>query len=343
MRGMDVCVIGGGPAGLAAAIAARHRGLSVVVMDGHRPPIDKPCGEGLMPDARREAARLGIEIPMADGFEFRGIRFHGAGRSVEAGFPQGRGIGVRRTALHEAMINSAVRAGAELRWNSPVSRFEDVQSRWIVGADGASSRVRRWAGLDSCVRNTRRFAYRQHFAVAPWTDCMEIYWGAGCQIYVTPVGPGEVCVALISRTPQLRLHEALERIFPALRARLGEAEATSRERGSVTATMRLRSVARRNVALIGDASGSVDAITGEGLCLSFKQAGLLADAMARGDLAAYDRAHPRLAIRPYLMSKAMLMLDRGAAIRRASMTAMSWHPRIFQTMLAVHVSEKLAY
>ncbi|MDP9171711.1 MAG: FAD-dependent monooxygenase, partial [Acidobacteriota bacterium] len=294
----DVCVIGGGPAGLAAAIAARRRGLSVVVMDGLRPPIDKACGEGLMPDSRRAAARLGIEIPAAMGFEFPGIRFHGAGRSVEAQFPDGCGIGVRRIALHQAMIDSAVRAGVELRWESPVSRFRDLKARWIVGADGASSRVRRWAGLDSCVRNSRRLAYRQHFAIAPWTDCMEIYWGVGCQIYVTPVGAREVCVALISKAPELRLWEALERFFPVLRARLAGVEVTSRERGSVTATMRLRTVARANVALIGDASGSVDAITGEGLCLSFRQAELLADAMSSGDLAGYDRAHPRLAVRP---------------------------------------------
>jgi menaquinone-9 beta-reductase len=41
----DVFVIGGGPAGLAAAIAARAKGLRVTVADGGVPPIDKPCGE----------------------------------------------------------------------------------------------------------------------------------------------------------------------------------------------------------------------------------------------------------------------------------------------------------
>ena len=47
----DVFVIGGGPAGLAAAIAARQQGLRVLVADGAKPPIDKACGEVLMPDA----------------------------------------------------------------------------------------------------------------------------------------------------------------------------------------------------------------------------------------------------------------------------------------------------
>jgi len=46
----EILVIGGGPAGLAAAIAARKKGFEVHVADGAEPPIDKACGEGLMPN-----------------------------------------------------------------------------------------------------------------------------------------------------------------------------------------------------------------------------------------------------------------------------------------------------
>jgi flavin-dependent dehydrogenase len=339
MADPDLLVIGGGPAGLAVAIAARRRGWSVVVADGNCPPIDKACGEGLMPDSRRAAAHIGIHLPESLGCEFRGVRFHGAGRSVEADFPDGeRGIGVRRIRLHEALVDTAVQAGAELRWGAPVGGIEDIRARWIIGADGAGSRVRRWAGLDSCVRHSRRFSYRRHYSIAPWTDYTEIHWGEGCQIYVTPVGPCEVCLALISRSPELRLDDALRRFFPALHERLAGAPIASRERGAVTATMRLRSVARGNVALVGDASGSVDAISGDGLCLSFKQAALLTDAMARGDLARYRRAHPRLAIKPNFMTKTMLVLDRGPEIRRWAFGALSAQPWIFEKLLAVHVA-----
>src|SRR3979490_781323 len=48
-EGTSVLVIGGGPAGLAVAIAARMKGFDVTVADGAKPPIDKACGEGLMP------------------------------------------------------------------------------------------------------------------------------------------------------------------------------------------------------------------------------------------------------------------------------------------------------
>ena len=57
----DALIVGGGPAGLAAAIALRQKGLDVLVADALRPPIDKACGEGLMPDAQRDLAALGIQ------------------------------------------------------------------------------------------------------------------------------------------------------------------------------------------------------------------------------------------------------------------------------------------
>jgi flavin-dependent dehydrogenase len=333
----DVFVIGGGPAGLAAAIAARQRNLRVIVADGNTPPVDKPCGEGLLPDARAAAERLGLSIPESIGFEFRGVRFHAGERRVEADFPRGCGIGVRRTALHQWLIGMAERAGADLRWATPVSRISEISARWIVGSDGAASRVRTQAGLEATLWNSRRFASRRHFAVEPWTDCMEIYWGPGCQIYVTPVARNEVCLSLISRQPTLRLSEAIDRSFPALRQRLDGAAPTSRERGTVTATRRLRRVTSGNVALIGDASGSVDAITGEGICLAFKQAALLAGAMADGDLALYNRAHPCLSRRPRWMAKTMLLLDRGAAARSLGFAALQMQPWMFRKLLAVHV------
>src|ERR1022692_2180287 len=61
MQPTDLFVIGGGPAGLAAAIAARLKGLNVTLADGARPPIDKACGEGLMPDGLAALRSLGVK------------------------------------------------------------------------------------------------------------------------------------------------------------------------------------------------------------------------------------------------------------------------------------------
>ncbi|MES1257769.1 MAG: NAD(P)/FAD-dependent oxidoreductase [Acidobacteriota bacterium] len=333
----DVFVIGGGPAGLAAAIAARRKGLRVVLADGHDPPVDKACGEGLMPGTRLAAAALGIEIPESAGVVFRGVRFLGEKFSVQADFPLGPGLGLRRTALHKLLVQAAEQAGVDLRWKTPVRGLHTVRAHWVIGADGASSRVRQWAGLDRYKRNSRRFAYRRHFAAEPWSRHIEIHWGEGCQIYITPTASREVCAALISRDPHLRLEEAVARYFPVLAARLGGAEPTSSERGAVTATVRLAAVACDNVALIGDASGSVDAITGEGIGLSFKQAAVLAEAMVADELPVYNTMHPRLASRPMMMANLMLTLDRGRGVRELALGALASAPLVFRKLLAAHV------
>jgi menaquinone-9 beta-reductase len=332
----DVFVIGGGPVGLATAIAARHKGFSVVLADGCEPPVDKACGEGVMPDGLAAAAQLGLQLPVRDSFPFRGIRFHGENVSVAADFPNGYGRGFRRTVLHRSLAEQAARCGVELRWGSTIGDLGGIQARWIVGADGSGSRVRSLAVLGACRRDTWRYGFRRHFQIAPWTDYVEIHWGEGCQMYVTPVAREEVGVAVISSDPKLRVDDGL-RQFPALAARLSGAKESSVERGAVTASRQLRRVVRENVALIGDASGSVDAITGEGLCLGFHQALALADAMECGDLARYESAHRRLAVRPRFMADFMLTMDRRRGLRKRALPALASHPELFAGLLAMHV------
>ena len=105
----------------------------------------------------------------------------------------------------------------------------------------------------------------------------------------------------------------------------------------MTANRRLPRVWQGRVALLGDASGSVDAITGEGLCQAFRQALVLADSLAGGSLEDYQRAHRRLARRPTIMSKLMLEMDRRTWLRRSAFRAMARQPRLFGAMLALHV------
>jgi flavin-dependent dehydrogenase len=347
-RATDVFIIGGGPAGLAAAIAARRRGFDVTVADWAVPPIDKACGEGIMPDGLRAARALGIELETAPAQHFSGIRFCDRDSSVEACFPDGRGLGIRRTTLHRRMVDLAADAGVRLAWGTAVAGLagetvtaggQAVTARWIVGADGGHSRVRRWAGLEACHRDGCRYGFRAHYRVPPWSELMELHWGDACQLYITPVAEDEVCVALLSSDPHLRLREALPR-FPAVARRLGLGDAPPHapELGAVSASRRLKSVCSGRVALIGDASGSVDAITGKGMCLLFQQSLDLAAAMEAGDLSQYQAAHRRIGRMPAFMADLMLLLARRNRLRRGVIQTMAWQPRLFAGMLAAHTA-----
>lgn len=342
----DVFIIGGGPAGLAAAITARHRGLRVMVADGAQPPIDKPCGEGLMPDGLAALERLGVQLPLGETHRFRGIRFLSASSSAEALFPNHEcGLAVRRPVLHRVMIERAEQMGAELLWKTPAIGISAegvytaksfIRARWIVGADGSNSRVRRWAGLEECSRPRLRYAFRRHYRVAPWTGLMEVHWGERCQGYATAVGGDRVCVAVASKDPTLRLDESLDQL-PKLAERLRGATLVTAERGAITGNHRLKRVWRGNVALIGDAAGTVDAITGDGLGLAFSQAVALAQSLEAGNLAAYQYAHGRLARRPLLMARLMLILDGRPTLQHRTLETFRRRPQIFRKLLALHV------
>lgn len=348
----DVFVVGGGPAGLAAAIAARQKGFSVIVADGSAPFIDKSCGEGMMPETLAVLQALGVKFARGVGQSLRGITFVQNGSHVSGDFPRGQGIGLRRPLLHEALVARAEECGVQLFWRTPISAIisggdtgsvqlpgRNIRARWIVGADGQGSRVRRWIGFESSGHVGQRYASRRHYRVKPWSNYVEIHWAGEAQAYVTPIGEEEVCVVMMAETPAHGLFETALDQMPALREKLFGAPLGSRERGAVTAMRTLRHVQKNNVALLGDASGGVDAITGEGLRLAFRQALSLADAMAANDLTQYQRAHRKLARRPMLMGNLMLWLGCNPRIRARVLRAMQENPELFARLLATHAGD----
>ena len=347
LRDTDVFIIGGGPAGLAAAIAARQQGLRATVADIAAPPIDKACGEGLMPDSLEVLAALGVCLSGCETGPFHGISFVGPEGSASAAFPKGQGLGIRRVLLHQAFLAQAERCGVELLWHTRVSLMDDrtvqvdggpVRCQWIVGADGQNSQVRRWARLDGGRQPKQRVGSRQHFRVKPWSPNVEIFWGERGQAYVTPVGPEEICVALLSRERFPSFDAGVEQV-PELSERLHNSDPSTSVRGAMTVSRQLDSVARGNVALIGEASGSVDAITGEGLAMAFRQALALAAAMSAGELSSYQNAHREIMALPGFMARGMLLLDSHAWLRSRALRAFAREPQLFEQLLSVHVGE----
>lgn len=314
----DLAVVGGGPAGLASALHAARSGLSVVVYEARATPIDKACGEGVMPSGVESLAGLGVQPA---GRVLRGIRYLSAdGQGVTAALP-GIGLGIRRTELHARLREAVDAAGIVVRTRrvEEVQQAEDAvtidgrRSRYLIAADGLHSAIRRRFALDARVRGPRRYGLRQHLHVAPWSENVEVYWSAHAEAYVTPVAADELGVAIL--TAQRGSFENHLAGFPALRERLGEAPVASDVRGAGPFRQgSTRRVAGR-VLLVGDASGYVDALTGEGISLALAQAEAAVAAIVRGRPEAYASSWRGVVRRHRLLTSALVRLAHSPARR----------------------------
>ncbi|MEO6804633.1 MAG: NAD(P)/FAD-dependent oxidoreductase [Edaphobacter sp.] len=359
----DVLIVGGGPAGLACAIAAARRCLHVEVIDAMQPPIDKACGEGLTPSSLEALLSIGFTnldrtLCETDSHLLRGIRFLGDATSshsatAEAAFPRSPGRGIRRTVLHQLLVDHALSLGVRFHWENSVQSItpadkaahktilvhtnrQTLRASYLIGADGPRSRVATWAGLTADSIHSRRIGLRQHYTIAPWTDFVEVYWSNFGQAYVTPNSSGEVCVAFIANKKIPSLEQALGQ-FPRLARRLATSQPHGPARGSITLGRKLHRVATPNIALVGDASGSVDAVTGEGLALCFRQAAALALALKADDLALYQHAHRRIQRLPTLMSRSLLLMDRSPRLRDLTLNTFQRSPWLFERLLQLHI------
>jgi menaquinone-9 beta-reductase len=340
----DILVIGGGPAGLATAIAVAQKGLRVTVVESRKPPINKPCGEGLLPQAINALRDMGVHLCSSLGHPFNGFRFVDDSYSACAPIPHGRGLGMRRTLLHQLLMDRAEECGVDLRWGARVSNFQSrgatvdgefLPFRYLIGADGQNSMVRRFARLGSRRTIERRFGFRRHYAVTPWTDLIEVHWTRRSQMVVTPTASDEVCVSLFVDDPHIRTDRAL-REFPEVFDRLRDADPKSAETGSMLAFRRARGVVRGNIALVGDASCTVDAISGQGVSLAFQQAALLAEGLSAGNLAQYQVAHSHLTLTAMRMTRLLLVMNSSVWLRRKVLRLFASRPNLFADMISVH-------
>jgi flavin-dependent dehydrogenase len=332
----DLIVVGAGPAGLGTAIYAAQAGLSAVVLEARPTPIDKACGEGLMPGAVRALADIGVQ---PDGRSFRGIRYTDGRRHVDALFRSGSGLGVRRTVLQSALVDQARAAGVTF----VAERVREVgcagsrvivdghSARYLAVADGLHSPLRRQLGLHRPPGRIRpRWGVREHFAVPAWTDLVEVHWAAHSEAYVTPVGEDLVGVAILSGRQAPFTAQLAD--FPALVARLGASATSPRGAGP----LRQRTFARVSgrALLVGDAAGYVDALTGEGIAVSLACARQLVDCVLADEPERYERAWAAASRRYRTITTALLWARRRRLLAPRIVPAAVRFPGVFGA--AVH-------
>jgi flavin-dependent dehydrogenase len=323
----DLLIVGGGPGGLATALHARSQGLSVIVAEPRVTPVDKACGEGLMPGGLAELTSLGIDPP---GLPFRGIAYLNQHRRAEARFHDAAGRGVRRTTLHAALAARAKEQDTEWISTRITNIDQDahgvtaagVRAKWLVAADGLHSAVRRAVGIGARAGRPRRYGVRWHFSVPAWSEFVEVHWSPWGEAYVTPVEPNLVGVAILSR------HRPDLAWFPRLAQHLRDAP-TGQPRGCGP----LRQVVSRRVAgrvlLVGDAAGYEDALTGEGISLAVKQAGAAVAAIVDETPLSYEAAWRRITRDYRLLTRALVLATTPQLGRRAVVPASALLPGVF--------------
>jgi flavin-dependent dehydrogenase len=328
----DVLVVGAGPAGLAVALGAARAGLDVAVCERRPGPIDKACGEGLMPGAVRALAALGVDPP---GHDIEGIAYLCGTAAARASFTSGPGRGVRRTVLHEALLAAVDAAGVpvlhrrigEVRQHDDHVRADDLCARYLVAADGLHSPIRRATGL--AVRSTApaRWGQRRHYALPPWSDFVEVTWAAGAEAYVTPVADDVVGVAVLS-SGRGSFEQQLA-AFPVLANRIASAAPASDVRGAGPLRQRVRGRVAGRVLLVGDAAGYVDALTGEGIAVSLAAAAELVTCLVANRPEDYERAWLRVSRRSRLITSALLWARGRPALARSIVPVATKLPSVF--------------
>ncbi len=346
-----ITVVGAGPVGLVTALLAARAGMDVQVLEQRRKlPIDKACGEGLMPGGVEILRDLNVDIDQDGCSPFVGVRWIDELSVAEGRFPAGPGLGLRRVHLHRGLWEAARREGVPVHLGARVTGLSPegvlcseglFSSRWILAADGLHSGLRKLGGLSLGPGPRPRFGLRRHYAVSPWTDFVEVHWAPGVEAYVTPVGPRRVGVAFLWSGEKAHFDQLLER-FPRLQRRLEGAPVDSQDLGAGPLHQRVSSVVSGRLALVGDAAGYLDALTGEGLSLGFQQAASLVRAIQAGDLRFYVQEHAELVRLPLTMMHLLLFAARNPPLRARLIRSLSSRPDTFGRLLALNDGASLS-
>nr|WP_330216992.1 geranylgeranyl reductase family protein [Corynebacterium ureicelerivorans] len=303
----DLVVVGAGPAGSAAAIAAQRAGMSTLLLDAQGPRRDKTCGDGLTPRAVDTLVRLGLDVPV---YRNKGLKLHGFGGDVVAPWPRGEGSASPRARFDAMLVSEASLAGATVRHDCAATgvRFSggaisaveteqgEVRARWVIVADGVRSPFGKLLGRTWHRGQVYGIAARSYcaspFSDEPWMHSHVELRDAGGVIqpgygWIFPLGDGTVnlgCGALSTDARPAKVNT--KKLLALYASQQREAWQLGPEKAVASALLPMggavSNVAGPNWALVGDAAACVNPLNGEGIDYGLETAVLAVDLIADG-------------------------------------------------------------
>jgi flavin-dependent dehydrogenase len=354
----DVIIVGASVAGAATAIHLARRGYDVEVLEQAAFPRRKPCGEGLFSLGAAELRELGVlDAVVAQSVELTSMRFRLGDSVLEAPLPKGEApdLGVGRELLDAVLAKAAIEAGATLRTGVQVRRAlrgrdgyvlettaGEERARIIVGADGVNSRLRQDAGLQPS-RRGRRYGISAHIETEEDVPSrVEVVFGRGYELYLTPVAPRLLNVAVLLNEPASRgLDGNLSRYLEARMREAGvEGQLTDEPMMAGPFPSKAARLTSDNLVLVGDAAGFFDPITGIGMSTALRSARLVADHVAEClDQKRWPSEDGELRVsttNSELMARLLLVLSSHPALGRIAIRNLQRRPEVFTKLMAIN-------
>ncbi len=342
----DVAVVGAGPAGLAAALAATAGGARTIVAERAEHPRYKTCGGGLIGTSLAVASGL-VAVPARDHIHAATVTLNGR-RAFTKRHEQPLLAMVLREEFDDAMREAALRAGVTIRQRSPVrgisqdggqavARLADgscLRARVLVGADGSSGVSAQYTGVEfEQVDLGLELEIEVPAAAAQqWRGRIMLDWGPipGSYAWVFPKGE-RLTVGVIAARGN---GEQTRRYLDDFTGRLGLGSfEPARSSGHLTRCRSPRSPLRKDrVIVAGDAAGLLEPWTREGISFALRS-GRLAGTAAAAAAASPDQRGLDRALEQYVSALGQDLLPEMDAGRRI-LAAFARHPGAFHAGLA---------
>jgi menaquinone-9 beta-reductase len=351
-----VAIIGGGPVGLFLAIKLSKLGHKVTLYEKKKWPIDKVCGQGIMPGGVKILEDLGIMFQNGiDSYDFTNIEYLDQEISIN-GYLNASAKGVKRSILSQKLYQFAL--SCEQLTLVPLSTLVDIKVTvdekveikleginhkpvfdFVFACDGLHSKVRKITNHERCRKGPYRMGARVHYSISPWAEGVQVYWDQSVEAYVTPVSTNQIEIAFLwyqdifSKEGQL-IDKLLDR-FPLLIKKLNNAKPDSDFKAYGPFKFNSSTIHKDNIFYIGDCYKFLDGITGEGLSLGFKQANIISENFENFNY--FDSMRIKLLYLNYgLWVNLCLILSRNKKIRSFLFYIVNKWPGIFNFILKLN-------